>query len=495
VATGFSTIVRFAALCLIWALSVPSATAQRLPSDFNGDGISDLVFISLQRTLVWEPIDVASGLPIESKAMGIVGDHIIMADWFRTGRPQIGVVRVERSTGEIIWRVRDDTGQTHQRKFGMAGDRVVAAADFNGNGAADAVIVRTEGRKLRWIISYDPYQGGTTQAEFLFGAAGEQIFYLNPDGKGMAFASLSDKGRSTRVRMFNPVTGKRRVLSDLPLVAKKRGKKLTVLPIDSPTGKQVIAMVRSSGGKTSVATLDPLKKKQPKKFRVHTVQANGDVAVGNYLSDAGHEVVVQGRNGASFIVNPFNAARRELSTPADAVLVDEFNINLLLTPPDDEDDDSPAPPPAPPSAPAPNVPPSGVAPEGGLRSVCSTVSPIAPGEMLVKSDPSSHIHRGDPRTTGYTVVCAALCPLFRNFVPFFYANGEFAGAVAQYGIFSGNGKPRLYGAVGDAKQHFTSEIAPRARSIGTGKLYLKMNGGNNPGSCKEFEPTGRNGSL
>jgi hypothetical protein len=491
VATGFAAIVRTTALFLL-IFAAWTSSAQKLPSDFNGDGISDLVFISLQRTLVWEPIDVASGATIESKAMGIVGDHIIMADWFGTGRPQIGVVRVERGTGEILWRVRDDSGETHQLRFGVAGDRVVAAADFNGNGTADAVVVRTEGRKLRWFIAYDPFQGGTVRTEYLFGASSEQIFFFNPDGKGTVFASLSDAGKSTRVRMFNPVTGKRRMLSNLPLVAKNRGRKLLVLPIDAPSGKQVIAMVRRSGQRTSVATLDPLKKKQPAKFRTYTVQANGDVAVGNYLAEAGHEIVVQSAEGKSVIVNPFNAARREILTPG-GVLVDEFNVNLLLAPSEGEDDDSP--PPAPTSAPAPNIPPSGVAPEGGLRSVCSTVSAVAPGEMLIKSDPSGHIHSGDPRTTGYTVVCAALCPARRSLVPFFYANGELAGAVAQYGLFSGNGKPRLYGAVGEAEQHFTSEIARRAQSIGSGKLYLKMNGGNDPGSCKEFAPTGRNGSL
>ena len=117
--------------------------------------------------------------------------------------------------------------------------------------------------------------------------------------------------------------------------------------------------------------------------------------------------------------------------------------------------------------------------------------------MLIKSDPSDHIHTGDARTTGYTVVCSRLCPKTLSYVPFYYSDGTLAGAVAKYGIFRGNGKPRLYGAVGKAPQHFSSEIARQAAGIGNGKLYIQMSASSQGSEtwCKEFNPSGRNGGL
>lgn len=474
--------------------AVFGAQAQKLPADFNNDGMSELVYIALDRTLVWQPIDVASGANLGTKNMGIVGDHIIMADWLGTGTPQTGIVRVEKKSSDIIWRVRNDAGENLQFKFGLAGDRVVSAADFDKSGAADAVVVRKVGKKLHWFIAYDPLRGGTIRNEFVFGSASENIFYFNPDGAGIRFAALSEKGSATKVRLLNPVTGKRKILGDLPLVNKRRGKKLLVLPLDAPNGRQVIAMVRIKGAKTTIAALDPLKKKnktkKKAKIRSFTVPANGDVVVGNYLPEKGYEIAVRGVLQA-FIVNTFTGARREISAP-DGVLVDEFNINQVIagatnSEPEPQPTEPPAnePPPSNPGSPAP----------GSLRGVCSTISSIAAGEMLIKSEISKHIHGGDPRATGYTVVCARICPNSMSRVPFYYANGEEAGAVGYYSTFSGNGQPRLYGAAASADQHFAGQIAQRARGIGSGKLYLKMNGGDGPGACKEFEPTGRNGSL
>jgi hypothetical protein len=136
-------------------------------------------------------------------------------------------------------------------------------------------------------------------------------------------------------------------------------------------------------------------------------------------------------------------------------------------------------------------------PAGGLADVCATTSVIGAGQMLIKSEISDHINSGDPRATGYTVVCAADCPKNLRKTDFFYADGSYAGSVGYYGTFSGNGRPRLYGAAGGAEQHFVSQIAPKAAGIGNGKLYMQMSSATSgpATSCKEFNPTGRNGSL
>ena len=136
-------------------------------------------------------------------------------------------------------------------------------------------------------------------------------------------------------------------------------------------------------------------------------------------------------------------------------------------------------------------------PTGGLSSVCAVTSPIQPLEMLIKSEASAHINDGDLRTTGYTVVCGTVCPKNLRKADFFYANGEYAGSVGYYGTFSGNGQPRLYGAAGDAEQHFALEIAAKAATIGNGMLYLQVSAATTgeTTACKEFAPAGRNGSI
>jgi hypothetical protein len=139
----------------------------------------------------------------------------------------------------------------------------------------------------------------------------------------------------------------------------------------------------------------------------------------------------------------------------------------------------------------------GTVPDGGLASVCTSFTPILNLQMLIKSEISAHINPLDKRATGYTLVCGSQCPQNLRKADFFYADGSYAGSVGYYGRFSGNGKPRLYGAAGGAPQHFARQIAAKAATIGNGKLYIQISAATSGEStiCKEFNPTGRNGGI
>ena len=469
-----------------------SALAQsRIPGDFNGDGYSDITIISTERTLVWNRFDVQSGAPLGALNLGVVGDHVIMADWLGLGRPQIGVTRVERGSRFIVWRVQDPRGLVQELQFGDAGDTVVAGIDVDGSGAADAIIARRQGRNYTWYVRLDPFLGGATMLAYDFATTKDSLFFLDIDGSGVKLAAQS-KGRNKKsLKLLNPLSGEIKVYRNLPADGNAQKYKFS-MPLLSPNGKEVIASISTKKRRTVITLLDPTKKvKRGKAPQALTVKGVGDTIYGNFLPNPGFEIAIKTADGV-LIVNPFDGTQRTLSMPG-GVLVDELNINQLQatggatptpqrTPPPSS---QPTPSPANPSAPA--EPPS-----GGLASVCTSTSAISPGQLLVKSEISNHIHGGDPRATGYTVVCAAQCPSARNYVPFYYSDGAEAGAVGYYGNFSGNGRPRLYGAAADAPQHFVSEIAPRASQNGrNGKLYLSM--GN--GACKEFNPVGRNGSL
>lgn len=135
-----------------------------------------------------------------------------------------------------------------------------------------------------------------------------------------------------------------------------------------------------------------------------------------------------------------------------------------------------------------------------LSNVCASIDQMDNGEMLIKSEISKHISKGDRRASGYTVVCASKClARGRAAVPFFYSNGEVAGYVARYlPNFSGNGKRRFYGGVGAAPQHFASQIAAYADTLETGGMLYMQTSKSESGertTCMEFNPRGRNGGL
>lgn len=471
--------------------SVCSASyAERVPTDLNGDGISELVLITPNRNLSWTTLDVATGTSSEALSFGALGDHVILGDWLGRGIPQFGIVRAQKNSTNILWRIKDSDGKNIDSIYGITGEKALAALDLDNSGAADSVTIKEQDGKFIWTILYDPMLGGASSKAFIFGGIKEKIFTIDPDGTGVKLGVFDAGKLSTKIRLLDPKTGSVQVFRNLPVVPERVEQGLdSPMPLIGPDGKPVLALVNSLKDKTIVSILNPERKKKRSKskrtvrLKTETLSSGGTVAVGNFLSNPGYELAIQSNSGIT-VWNIFDNTTRNITAPG-GVLVDEINLNQIdpvSNPnPSEPPTESPLPPP-----PADDAPPA-------LSAVCASTSLISSGEMLIKSEASNHIHDGDARTTGYTVVCGALCPAHLNYVPFFYSNGELAGAVGYYGLFSGNGRPRLYGAAGDADQHFASAIAKRAAQIGNGKLYLQMKPDGS--SCKQFNPSGRNGSL
>ena len=105
-----------------------------------------------------------------------------------------------------------------------------------------------------------------------------------------------------------------------------------------------------------------------------------------------------------------------------------------------------------------------------LSAVCSNTTPLS--GLLIKSEISHHINRGDPRASGYTLVCGKRCVQF--IADFYYCDGSKAGSFGYYGRWNVTGKPRAYGAAGGAPAHSVNAIRAAARRKGCGtNLYLK----------------------
>lgn len=481
--TAWMRFVSFAIFSLFFAsasnlVSPLNLFAQRpAPADFDGDGISDFVLISpTGNVLSWSALKVDGSAQQSLGDFGRLGFHITLGDWLGSGMPQPATVTTAGS--KIVWRVLTSSGSV-LKEFGTAGETVVAGADFSGDGITDATLVSKVGRELKWSVHPSLFTDSSAATiDFTFGRASDNYFYANPEAVNDRVASITNKGKGAfLLRYFNPKT----LRGTRVLVSKNISSgqlKKAPLPLKDATGKDMLLFYSRRGTTTSFSLFKGVKK-QIQTFRL---RAGGEVLVGNFLADAGEEVAVQ-IDGGFLVFNPTTKAKTLVSGPS-GIAVDEVNINTLG---EKQNEDTPVPP----------TPPSSDPPLAGIAGVCSRYSPIANGEMLIKSEISQHIPGMDPRATGYTLVCARLCVKNQNRADFFYADGSYAGSVARYGTFHGNGKPRLYGAVGEAPQHFASDIAAKASGIGNGKLYMQISSARTgPGTeCKEFLPTGRNGGL
>lgn len=469
---------------LFGAVAIVAMTAGSRLSYCQSQGV---VFVEPGEPLVWRVLDVETGDARLLGEFGSMGEQVAIGRWLGTGGAQLGVVSVDSATKEILWRVRGAGERSVEKRLGMAGDIVVAAADFDSTGIDDPVIVSRVGRRLSWTIAFDLFRGGRRKMTFQVGGRKEAPFFVNFDRTGPWLGTVVAGKKATVVRVLNPRTGERRQIRWLPRLP--AGTPPQPVALNAPDGSQVLAVSRRQGAVTHLSLIDLQRRSLTNK----KLAALGDLVVGDFLPDDGDEYALVS-SSTVLIGNPFSGSQVTVAKPvANAILVDSFNVNRVS---------APTAPPQPTTAPRPNPTPTRMPGGGGttpssLNSVCADRSPIASGEMLVKSEASDHIHNGDPRTTGYTVVCAQLCPRNQSYAQFFYSDGSFAGAVARYGTFRGNGKPRLYGAVGQAPQHFASEIAQKAATIGNGKLYLQISGATEGAetACKEFNPVGRNGSL
>lgn len=452
--------------------------------------LQGVVFVEPGQPLVWRLLDVQTGDVRLLGEFGSIGEHIVMGRWLGTGGAQLGVVSVDSATKEIVWRVQGTGGREVEKRLGMAGDTVVAAADVDATGIDDPIIVSRSGRRLSWTVAFDLFRGGRRKLTFQLGARNEPPFFINFDKTGPWIGAISAGKNATVVRVLNPRTGERRQVRRLPPLPV--GTSPQPVALNAPGGSQLLAVSRRAGVVTLLSLIDL----QRRSLTTKKLAAVGDLVVGDFLPDEGDEYALVS-SSTVLIANPFSGSEVKVAKPAaNAILVDSFNVNRISVPT--------APTPRPQPTPVPRATPTATRiPAGGgaapalLNSVCASRSAIASGEMLIKSEASDHIHNGDPRTTGYTVVCARVCPRNQSYAQFFYSDGTFAGAVAKYGAFRGNGKPRLYGAVGRAPQHFASEIAQKAAAIGNGKLYLQTSRATQGSRtvCTEFNPVGRNGSL
>ena len=314
-------------LGLITSLFICFFDAQAVvPNDFDGDGISDLTRVEFGTgdSLVWKAVLSSNGTTSTIGTLGKKGDHLIMGQWFGSGT-QIGVVSESASDDSLVWTVLNTSGSQVQFNFGKKGDLFVAGGDFNGNGVADAAVVRLVSNKAVWQIALDPLISGVgTPTEVNFGKTGDRAFYARVDGSGLDWIGVIGKGSGGRSagRMRNLVTGETKRFNRLPRIA-SQGARPRAFPIHQASGADLLGFQTTSAGVTTllVTTISGAK------VYSGTLAGSGISVVGDFNPGGSYEIAYQASE-ESAIINPASGDKTS-SDFLDGVAVDEINLNVV----------------------------------------------------------------------------------------------------------------------------------------------------------------------
>lgn len=450
--------MRHPKLLLLAILGVCSAAHAAVPNDFDGDGTSDLTRVEEQsdKSLTWKAVLSSTGETSELGVLGKSGDHLAMAQWLGSGT-QIGVVSVDDTAGTITWSILDGSSNKVDKLFGKKGDLVVAGADFNGNGTADAAVVRLVNGKAQWEIAYDMFAAEAPQtATFQFGKTGDRAFYARVEGGAFDWPGMMRKGRGSRSTavMRNPATGAARQFKRMPKFA-GTGARPRAFAIRQSSGADLVGFQYPKGAGSQIVAYTF----GGAKVSSDQLAGAGVSVVGEYTTGDGFEVAYQSVP-ESAVINPLQGEVREI-TNLGGVPVDEININILgaavVTPaPSDGDTSTPV--------------------SGGSLNQCSQISRW-PSGYIYKTIGSTHFFDVRRNTSGVVVKSGTPGP-FPNCATAIDTKGN---VLAKFGLYAkGAGwAARYYAGVGcGAGTPFNgATIASKARaSSGSSKIYLNFAG-------------------
>lgn len=446
--------------CALAALLTLTAQAfAGVPTDFDGDGVSDLTRVEKEsdNSLTWKAQLSGSNQSTTLGSLGTFGNHITMAQWLGSGT-QIGVVAVDQASGNLVWSILDSSNAKIEKTFGKAGDLVVAGADFNGNGTADAAVVRLKKGKAVWEIAFDLFASPNPELQtFKFGKTGDRAFFAKVEGGAIDWVGVLGKGRKARsaARMKNMVTGEIKTFSRLPKFA-SQGARPRAFPISQGVGADLLGFQVVKGGDTQILVYTLTGTKMLSK----PLTGAGETLVGDFSAGGGYEVAFQGES-TNVIIDPVSAAVQD-GENLGGVAVDEINVNTVG------------------AAVAPTPTPDGSGDSGsnggGAIAACSSIVSWPSGHIY-KTVGSEHFSDIRRNTIGIVVKVGGRGP-FPSCVKAVDTQGNI---VAQLGLYSrGAGwAARYYAGVGcGAGTPFNgSAVASRARSkTGSSRIYMNFGG-------------------
>jgi hypothetical protein len=454
--------MRHSTIFFLSLLCVYSTAHAAVPNDFDSDGVSDLTRVEEQsdKSLTWKAVSSSTGNPIELGSIGKSGDLPAMAQWLSTGT-QIGVASLDDAAGTIKWSILDGSSNAVERVFGKRGDLIVSGADFNGNGTADAAVVRLVNGVAQWEIAYDMFAVTSPEtATFEFGKAGDRAFYARVDGGTLDWIGMMRKGRGSRSTavMRNPATGEVRQFKRMPKLA-STGVRPRAFPIRQSAGGDLIGFQYAKGGGTVIVAYTF----GGAKVSSDSMAGSGSSVVGDFNNGDGFEVAYQSVP-ESVVINPIQGEVREISN-AGGIPVDEINITALG---------------AAAVAPTPTDGASGggsSTPVGGGSLAQCTQTMGLPGGYVYKTVGSHHFTDVRRNTIGVVIKPGGRGP-FPGCVNVIDTSGNVVAKLALYAKGAG-WAARYYAGVGCATSTPLNgaAVAAKARAkTGSSKVYLNFGG-------------------
>jgi hypothetical protein len=453
-----SCALRISGFLLVPVLAVFQSALAAVPNDFDQDGVSDLTRVEVQAddSLTWKAVLSASGTTSTLGTLGKRGDHVAMAQWLGSGT-QIGVVSESTTDDTIVWTVVNSSGALVQFSLGKKGDLVVAGADFNGNGIADAAVVRLVGGQAIWQIALDPLVSTSPETqEVTFGKRGDRVFFARADNSANDWLGVIGKGSRGRslARMRNLVTGEVRRFTRLPKLV-SQGTRPRAFPIRQVSGPDLLGFQVTRGASTQL-TVTAFSGARAYNT---TFVGNGISVVGDFNSGPGYEIAYQSSD-ESVVANPASGEERE-NTFLDGIAVDEINLNTVGQASGDDSSSGGS---------------GGGEPSGGFVSQCSSI--VAwPGSHIYKTIGSEHFFDVRRNTIGIVVKPGGRGP-FPSCAQAVDTSGT---VVAQLGLYArGAGwEARYYAGVGcgTGTPFNGASVAAKARAnTGSPRVYMNFGG-------------------
>jgi len=115
----------------------PSFNATPVAGDFDGDNKADLVYTYNTGNLGWNIRKSSNNYILEQIFFGIIGDHVVVADYDGNGTDEVAVYRPSNGT----WYIRQSASVLTSIQFGNSTD-IPSPADYDGDGKDDIAIYR-----------------------------------------------------------------------------------------------------------------------------------------------------------------------------------------------------------------------------------------------------------------------------------------------------------------------------------------------------------------
>jgi hypothetical protein len=341
--------------------------------------------------------------------------------------------------------------------LGKKGDLVVSGADFNGNGLADAAVVRLEDKKAQWVVVFDLFAvDAPIEKRFEFGDAGDRVFFARAEsGSAVDWVGVTRTGTNSRTlaRMMDINSGAVKQFTRLPRFA-SQGTRPRPFPIRQSSGTDLIGFSVGSGGKTSLKVFNL----EGGAVSSSVLSGTGVSVVGEFLQGPGYEVIYESGELATML-NPRDIDLTE-TIALGGIPVDEVNINSLGLER---------------STPIPtDTPTSDGDSSGGAPAQCSRFVKM-PRTHIYKTFGSKHFSDIRRKTIGLILKSGAAGP-FPSCIDAIDTNGNVVAKLGLYAVGGGWGA-RYYAGVRCARRtpFGGAEVASRAiQSSGSSKIYMKF---------------------